>query len=400
MLIPLIMKTSKIKEIGSIISRAYIFLFMLCMACNPNEPGVESISVILSTGNNTSEGVACNVNITADTSKVIFLEKGICYGVSAKPTADSSKVLYQGRENAFTLVIKDFKPATTYNVRGYTKTKNGYIYSNTVQIKTVEIISDYDPTNVVNQYEGYTLAWSDEFNVNGKLSDDWGYDIGQISSVEAQYYSNSLDNVAAKDGCLVITALKNNAGHNYTSGSVNTKKSHAFMYGRFEIRAKIPVEDGSFPSIWTLGNDWDWPSGGEIDIMEYYTGNILSNVVWGSDKAWMGIWDSSKKPLSDFTNKDPEWLKKFHVWRLDWDYSYIRIYIDGGLMNEIDLSTTFNQGGFNGNVENPFRYQNSTFGQYFIFNLILGGHNGGTIDVNSFPREFKIDYIRVYKTNI
>ena len=171
------------------------------------------------------------------------------------------------------------------------------------------------------------------------------------------------------------------------------------MYGRFEIRAKIPVEGGSWPAIWTVGNDWNWPSGGEIDIMEYYSDYILANACWGSSKAWEGIWDSEKIRLSYFTNEDEDWLEKFHVWRMDWDYDFIRIYLDEELLNEIDLSKTYNQGGYRNNRENPFRYVDENFGQYIIKNLALGGNNGGTIDNNAFPREYKIDYVRVYKVS-
>lgn len=380
-----------------------LIVSVFCFACNSNEPNVETLSLALTiaTSNVTSNGVTCNVSITSDTSKLNITEKGVCYGTSSNPTvANGNTILYQGKEISYTLMIENLEPATQYNVRGYAKTKDGYFYSDIAQIKTPESISDYDPTNIVNQYEGYTLSWSDEFNVNGRPSSDWGYEVGYVRNNEAQYYTNnSEDNSVVKDGCLVITARKDNGGYSYTSSSLTTKNSHAFMYGRFEIRAKIPVKGGSWPAIWTVGNEWNWPSGGEIDIMEYYTGNILANAAWGSSKQWTAIWDSSKKPVTYFTNKDADWLKKFHVWRMDWDYDYMRIYLDGELMNEIDLSKTVNQGGYLNNKENPFRYYDATFGQYIILNLALGGNNGGAIDDSAFPMEYDIDYVRVYKSN-
>jgi len=44
------------------------------------------------------------------------------------------------------------------------------------------------------------------------------------------------------------------------------------MYGKFEIRARLPVGLGLWPAFWLLGDDIDtvkWPACGEIDVMEY-----------------------------------------------------------------------------------------------------------------------------------
>jgi len=38
-----------------------------------------------------------------------------------------------------------------------------------------------------------------------------------------------------------------------------------FQYKRFGIRARILTESGSWPAIWTLGKDMEWPSNGEQD---------------------------------------------------------------------------------------------------------------------------------------
>ena len=39
----------------------------------------------------------------------------------------------------------------------------------------------------------------------------------------------------------------------------------------------------------------------------------------GTDKQLVAKWDAAKIPLSHFTEKDPDWKDKFHVWRMDWD---------------------------------------------------------------------------------
>ena len=246
---------------------------------------------------------------------------------------------------------------------------------------------------------GMCLVWSDEFDTDGRPSKDWTYEQGFQRNQEAQWYQRQ--NAYVKDGCLVIEGRREHrrnpnymAGSNdwrtnrefieYTSSSLTTRLSQQFLYGRFEIRAKIPTATGAWPAIWLLGNKWEWPQNGEIDIMEYYIKNgkpsILANACWGSDQRWNAVWDSEVIPITHFTDKDPEWADKFHVWCMD---------------NEIDLSKTQN-GGYGGNRENPFANHVPGFKHYLLLNLALGG-NGGEPDISQFPLRYYIDYVRVYQ---
>ncbi len=138
---------------------------------------------------------------------------------------------------------------------------------------------------------------------------------------------------------------------------------------------------------------------GEIDIMEFYlkegVPSVLANACWGSSERWRAVWDDTFTPLSHFTDRDPEWANKFHLWRMDWDKDYIRLYLDGELLNEVDLSTTFNQ-GCDGNYENPFSNTYPDSEQYILLNLAIGS-NGGTPDDGEFPLKYLIDFVRVYQ---
>ena len=264
------------------------------------------------------------------------------------------------------------------------------------------------------QVKEYQLVWSDEFDVEGKPSTDWSYESGFVRNEELQWYQS--DNAYVKDGCLVIEGRKdilinpryeasssdwrkNREFIHYTSSSLTTKFSQQFLYGRFEIRAKIPVASGAWPAIWLQGNKWEWPNNGEIDIMEYYIKegqpSILANACWGSQERWKGIWDSAVMPFTHFTEKDPHWAEKFHIWRMDWDKEFIRIYLDDELLNEIDLSKTQNQ-GYDGNTENPFANDVIDFKHYLLLNLAIGS-NGDEPDDSQFPLRFYVDYVRVYQ---
>lgn len=140
----------------------------------------------------------------------------------------------------------------------------------------------------------------------------------------------------------------------------------------------------------------EWPSNGEIDLMEYYRINnvphILANTAWGTNQRFNAKWDSSVTPFTHFTDKDPHWADKFHVWCMDWDEGAIRLYLDGELLNETLLSETIN--GSLGNFKNPFRQPH-----YLLLNLAIGGQHGGTPDDSAFPLSYEIDYVRVYQKN-
>jgi beta-glucanase (GH16 family) len=152
----------------------------------------------------------------------------------------------------------------------------------------------------------YELVWSDEFNLNG-LPDTskWRFENGFLRNNEAQWYQK--ENAVCENGFLVITGRReekpnpnysvasNNWKTNrktieYTSASVVMKKEHSFQYGKVEVRAKIDAQIGLWPAIWTLGVSGEWPSNGEVDIMEYYDDRILANFAHAGNKRFEAIW--------------------------------------------------------------------------------------------------------------
>lgn len=249
---------------------------------------------------------------------------------------------------------------------------------------------------------GYNLVWADEFNVDGPPDPaNWTFENGFVRNHEAQFYQP--DNARVKDGLLIIEARresvpnpqhqpgstnwKNQAAKStYTSASVLTLGLHQWQYGRFELRARIDVRAGLWPAWWTLGVDGEWPSNGEIDIMEYYRGKVLANVASGTTERYKAKWHSEAKPLTELGGD--VWAAKFHVWRMDWTRETIRLYLDDHLLNETKLKDTKNPDG-----KMPFRQPH-----YMILNLALGGDNGGPLSESSLPAKFEIDWVRVYQT--
>lgn len=259
--------------------------------------------------------------------------------------------------------------------------------------------------------DDWRLVWSDEFNTDGTYNHDtWEPERGFVRNHEDQWYQG--ENARQEGGCLVIEARSEHRENplfgkgnrrdwrsrresiEYTSASLTTRRSFSFLYGRLEVRAKIPTASGAWPAIWLLGKDMPWPSCGEIDVMEYYRINdvphILANAAWGNDRPYNAVWNSKKIPFSHFTDRDPQWADKFHIWRMDWTEEYIRIYLDDELLNDIPLSQTVN--GSIGQHTNPFMRP-----QYLLLNLAIGGDNGGKIDDTAMPMRYEIDYVRVYQ---
>ena len=43
-------------------------------------------------------------------------------------------------------------------------------------------------TAEVKKYDGYKLVWSDEFNTDGPVSDEWNFEEGFLRNEEMQWY--------------------------------------------------------------------------------------------------------------------------------------------------------------------------------------------------------------------
>ena len=288
----------------------------------------------------------------------------------------------------------------------------------------------------------YHLIWADEFEGSGRPdSSRWSFEHGFVRNHELQWYQE--DNARIIDGILQIAGRRervpnpdykensnnwklNRMAAEYTSSCIKTRKSFSFMYGRLEVKARIPVATGAWPAIWTLGNQGGWPACGEIDVMEFYrvppstmgihhdqASNERTLPIILANACWMGengrdAWNTCRVPFTHFTERDKDWASRFHIWRMDWTPTSIKLYLDDELLNDIPTASATPSPSASGDTAarrnghvrherfNPFCNDREGFGHYILLNLAIGS-SGGTPDDNAFPLVYEIDYVRVYQ---
>ena len=259
----------------------------------------------------------------------------------------------------------------------------------------------------------YTLVWYDEFDAEGAVDQTkWFHQTfapalvnGEASwfNGEEQHYTDRLENSFVESGFLKIVAKKEtfNNGQStksYTSARLNSK--YAFTYGKVEVRAKLPEGRGTWPAIWTLGQNinetggyWqtqgfattDWPATGEIDIMEHW-GDTPNEIHW-SNHTPFGFGGNPNTQKGIISNVSSE----FHVYAIEWDENEIRYLVDDVLKHTYNPSP---KSEFNWPFDKP---------QYILLNVAMGGifqSDPRVIDPNFTESTMEIDYVRIYEETV
>lgn len=238
-------------------------------------------------------------------------------------------------------------------------------------------------------YGGWDLVWADEFNGSQIDLNNWTHELGDHGwgNNELQNYTSNPANSFVSNGKLIIEAKEDGNG-GYTSARMMTADKQEYMFGRIDIRAKLPEGQGIWPALWMLGsNFWDsgWPSCGELDIMElvgHEPGKTHGTAHWGPQGTGTSIPASAHYTLPG----GEKFSEKFHVFSLVWDFNSVRWYMDDILFNEINEATV-------GNENYPF---NQDF--FFIFNIAVGGNWPGSPDATTqFPQQMIVDYVRLFQ---
>ncbi len=236
------------------------------------------------------------------------------------------------------------------------------------------------------------IAWSDEFNLHGAPDEKiWGFDLGGNGwgNNEKEVYTKDLKNAKVKNGCLYITALYDAKNKSYTSARLKTKGNKDFLYGKIEVRAKLPKGKGTWPAIWALASQSNygtglWPDNGEIDIMEHVgfdQGRIHHNIHTKAFNHILGTNKGNNRLVGNVSDS-------FHVYSLEWLPNRITMLIDG-------------QKNFEFIREDWYTWEEWPFDkpEHLLLNVAIGGNWGGKqgIDDRIFPQAMIVDYVRYYE---
>ncbi len=275
---------------------------------------------------------------------------------------------------------------------------------------------------------GWELVWADEFEGTALDRSKWTPEVSCWGggNAERQCYTDRPQNIAVEGGMLLLKAKKERfvgparppeiaeydnprITQSHTSGKVRTIGMHAWRYARVEIRAKVPAGQGSWPAVWMMPEDnayGAWPRSGEIDILEAVNigakckaceggreNRTISALHFGNFAPANRFVDH-RNTLADLSLPSDD----FHVYAVEWGEGLIRFLVD----DRVHLTVTAEQWGTaapnaKGRPAAPF---DQPF--YIMANLAVGGrlseeNNAKGVAARSFPAQFAIDWIRVYR---
>lgn len=254
----------------------------------------------------------------------------------------------------------------------------------------------------------WKLVWQDEFEYTGPPDSMlWNIETWPARKVndEDQAYTAREKNVRVENGLLILEAHKEAYDTaEYTSGRIQSQGKGDILYGRVEVRAKLPAGQGTWPAIWMLPSnpytyattcsapeEWQgsatcdaWPNSGEIDIMEHvgYDMNNVHGTVHNKAYYWIN-WEQRKGSIEAETVDEA-----FHVYALEWTPERIDVFYNG-----TRYFTYMNEGtGWRAwPYDHPY---------HLILNVAVGGmwgRAGGPIDDSIFPVHMEVDYVRMYQ---
>lgn len=264
---------------------------------------------------------------------------------------------------------------------------------------------------------GWSLVWSDDFDGaagTGIDTNDWFHDIGHSypggapnwGTGEIAYHTDSTDNVYQDgNGNLAIKPLRDSSG-DWTSGRIETVRTDfeppeggvMRVEGRIQVpNVTGPAAQGIWPAFWMLGEPfrgdyWNWPSIGEIDILENVNGTneVFGTLHCGTSPG--GLCNETIGLGGSTTCQVTTCQEAFHTYGVEWDRSgaveQMRWYLDGEqfhTVNETEVDAT--------------TWANATdHGFFIILNVAVGGSwPGNPTGATASGVPMLVDYVAVYE---
>lgn len=255
--------------------------------------------------------------------------------------------------------------------------------------------------------QNWSLVWEDNFSANDLDETKWTHQIGTGSQYglwgwgngELQFYQ--AENTTISNGIATISVkqepdgIVNSWGNSsyYSSSRITTKDLFSFRYGKVEARIKSIDGQGFWPAFWLLPVDGDWPCDGEIDIMEHWGNNYLTNSTTGAAHIGTCPYSQSTHFYQNFSSyiSTGSYADDFHTYSIIWKEDTIKWYVDD--VEQFTLTpSSFSS------IPNQSDWPFNSNQWYIILNLAItqSGPNVNTV----FPNKIEIDYVRVYQDNV
>ena len=255
--------------------------------------------------------------------------------------------------------------------------------------------------------QNWQLVWEDDFNGSSLDQSKWVHDIGTGSQYgmwgwgngELQYYqpqNTTLNNGIAK---IEVKEEPNgiidswSATSYFSSSKITTKGLFNFRYGKVEARIKTIDGQGFWPAFWMLPSNGSWPCDGEIDIMEQWGNDYLTNSTSGAAHLGTCPYSSSTHfyETSSSYISSGSYADDFHTYSVIWKEDTITWYVD-----EIELFSLNPSSYWSIPSQSAWPFNANEW--YLMINLAItqAGPNSNTV----FPNQMEIDYVRVYQENL
>lgn len=184
---------------------------------------------------------------------------------------------------------------------------------------------------------------------------------------------------------------KRTANFEYTTGELWSHQK--YLYGKYEIRCRLPKGKGLWPAFWTYGG----PLWNEIDFFEIY-GDDIERYTCNVHHDYDEDGDSencsfAKKNVADFT--------QWHTFTGIFDLDKIAFQMDGITIREIYRFSKLDGSPilYSEMKENEWYYQEQSFptdSMHVIMNLAVQTRKDKPNFKTIFPAVYEIDYVRFY----
>lgn len=240
---------------------------------------------------------------------------------------------------------------------------------------------------VFAQKKQWKLIWQDEFSTNGRPDTaKWSF-TGRGKSPWNCFCTDDPATAIVKNGKLYLSGIVSKGPSDtaaYQTGCIETKHKFSFKYGKLEVRAKMPVAQGSWPAIWLMPEKsvyGGWPKSGEIDVMEHLN----------HDSIFYQTIHSGYTHIEKHTHNPPHGGTaafnpgEFNVYGMEWYPDRIDLLING--------RKTFSYPRLENGPKSQWPFDQAF---YIILDQALGGWPGPVKD-NELPATMEVDWVRVYQ---